>query len=505
MAESGNLTAFLGGVRRRYITTQLLRQGVVAATAGLAGLILLLLLGTQVMDWAWPAVLFAGAFGWGCWRFLRALPSAYRLAQMTDQRLGLADALSTAFYFQAETGPIVEAQRRRADELAGQLAPDVAVPMVWPKAVYAAAVLALVAVSLLGLRYGMLHTLDLRAPVSEAIVDVFRPADQKKLAAKRQTSPWMEEQLKQLGLTPDEDAKDEQRKFDGVQQGEITTPQIPDVNDLSEAASSQQAKGGQEGTSTNPGEEKGGEGNQAGKEGEKGETDPNGEGGKPGGQPPQQKGQQGKEGKAGQQPGESSSMLDKMKDAFQNMMNKLKMPNQDSGQQQASNKQGAAEKGAGNQQQKGGEKGQKQDGQKGEGQENGESPGDQAGEEGEKSANAKGQGADSNSNQKAPPDAKSGVGKADGDKAIKDAEQQQAMGKISELFGKRAQNITGEVMVEVSGGKQQLRTQYTKSGAAHAEGGGEIRRDEVPLHHQDYVQQYFEEVRKAAAPVVKKQ
>lgn len=503
MAESGNLTAFLSGVRRRYITTQLLRQGVVAATAGLAGLILLLLLGTQVMDWIWPVALFTAAFGWGTWRFLRALPDAYRLAQMTDQRLGLADALSTAFYFQAERGPIVEAQRSRADEMAGQLSPELAVPMVWPKAVYAAAVLTLMAVSLLGLRYGMLHTLDLRAPVSEAIVDVFRPADTKKLAAKRATSPWMEEQLKQLGLTPDEDAKDEQRKFDGVQQGEITTPQIPDVNDLSDTPSSQQAKGGQEGTATNPGEQQDGAANQAGKEGDKGESDPNGEGGQKGGQP-QQKGQQGKEGKAGQQPGENSSMLDKMKDAFQNMMNKLKMPNQDGGQQQASNKQGAAEKGAGNQQQKGGEKGQKQDGQKGEGQENGESPGDQAGEEGQQAANAKGQGAESNSNQKAPPDAKSGVGKADGEKAIKDAEQQQAMGKISELFGKRAQNITGEVMVEVSGGKQQLRTQYTKSGAAHAEGGGEIRRDEVPLHHQDYVQQYFEEVRKAAPPAAKK-
>ena len=498
MAASGNLMAFLGGVRRRYITTQLLRHGVVATAAGLAGLILLLVLGTQVMDWVWPVGLFTLAFGWGAWRFLRALPSEYRLAQMADGRLGLADALSTAFYFRTESGPVIEAQRSRAEEIARQLSPELAVPMAWPKAVYAAAVLALVALSLLGIRYGMLHTLDLRAPVSEAIVDVFRPADAKKMAAKRQTTPWMDEQLKQLGLTPDEDAKDEQRKFDGVQQGEITTPQIPDVNDLSEAASSQQAKGGQEGASTNPGEEKGGEGDHAGKEGDKSEAEPSGEGGKPGGQPPQQKGQQGKEGKPGQQPGESSSMLDKMKDAFQNMMNKLKMPNQDSGQQQASNKQGAAEKGAGNQQQKGGEKGQKQDGQKGEGQPNGESPGDQAGEEGEKSANAKGQGADSNSNQKAPPDAKSGVGKADGDKAIKDAEQQQAMGKISELFGKRAQNIAGEVMVEVSGGKQQLRTQYTKSGAQHAEGGGEIRRDEIPLHHQDYVQQYFEEVRKAA-------
>ena len=497
MAESGNLTTFLGGVRRRYVTTQLVRQSMVGLTAGLAGLILLLLLGTQVMDWFWPAVLFVGAFGGGAWRFLREMPSAYRLAQAIDQRLGLADALSTAFHFQGDSGPVVEAQRSRADALAATLSPEVAVPMVWPKAVYAVAVLGLISLSLLGIRYGMLHTLDLRAPVAEALVDVFRPAEDKKLAAKRNVSPWLDQQLKQMGLTPDEDAKDEQRKFDGVQQGEILTPQIPDVNDLSDSASSQQPKGGKEGKATNPGETQQGEGNQPGEAGQKGDTDPNGDGGQKGGKGQDQKGKQGKEGKNGQQPGENSSLMDKMKDAFQNMMNKLKMPNQDGGQQQASNKQGAAEKGAANQQQKSGQKGEKQKGQEGDAQQNGESPGDQEGENGEKSANAKGQGADSNSNQKAPPDAKAGVGKADGDKAIRDAEQQQAMGKISELFGKRAQNITGEVMVEVSGGKQQLRTQYSKSSAAHAEGGGEIHRDEVPLHQQHYVQQYFEEVRKA--------
>ena len=62
-----------------------------------------------------------------------------------------------------------------------------------------------------------------------------------------------------------------------------------------------------------------------------------------------------------------------------------------------------------------------------------ESPGDQEGEDGEKSMNAKGQGADSNSNQKAPPDAKAGVGKADGDKAIRDAEQQQSLLYSSDL------------------------------------------------------------------------
>ena len=73
------------------------------------------------------------------------------------------------------------------------------------------------------------------------------------------------------------------------------------------------------------------------------------------------------------------------------------------------------------------------------------------------------------------------------------------MGKISEIIGKRAANITGEVMVEVSPGKQQLKTQYSQQNATHVEAGGEINRDEVPLAYQQYVQQYFAQVRKLPA------
>jgi hypothetical protein len=47
------------------------------------------------------------------------------------------------------------------------------------------------------------------------------------------------------------------------------------------------------------------------------------------------------------------------------------------------------------------------------------------------------------------------------------------------IIGKRAANITGEVMVEVSSGKQQLKTQYSDRNGSHAEAGGEIDRDEV--------------------------
>ena len=91
------------------------------------------------------------------------------------------------------------------------------------------------------------------------------------------------------------------------------------------------------------------------------------------------------------------------------------------------------------------------------------------------------------------------MGKQDGDKSVREAEQLAAMGKISEIIGKRAANVSGEVMVEVASGKQQLKTQYSQRKATHGEAGGEINRDEVPLAYQQYVQQYFEEVRKLPA------
>jgi hypothetical protein len=50
--------------------------------------------------------------------------------------------------------------------------------------------------------------------------------------------------------------------------------------------------------------------------------------------------------------------------------------------------------------------------------------------------------------------------------------------------------------VEVPSGKQQLRTSYTQKKALHADAGGDVNRDEVPLIYQTYVQRYFEELRK---------
>ena len=80
------------------------------------------------------------------------------------------------------------------------------------------------------------------------------------------------------------------------------------------------------------------------------------------------------------------------------------------------------------------------------------------------------------------------------------------MGKISEIIGKRAANVSGEVTVEVQNSSQQLKTAWVQQKAAHTNSGGEINRDEVPVELQTYVQQYFEQVRKqeGAKPEAKK-
>lgn len=493
MPETAPLLAFLGHVRRRYIATELIRNGVTALVFGLSGFVFLLLLGTQIFDWYWPALLFAGAFAFGAWKFRKRLPNRYRMAQIVDRRLALHDSLSTALYFLPAAGPMVEAQRIQAGQLASGLSAQTAVPMVWPRTTYAAIALFLSAFTLVGIRYGLLDSLDLKAPVSETVADVFRyviPGAKKQYASNR--GPQLPDEMQQLSMSIDEAAKDELNKIEMAKEGEITTSDIPDVNDLSDTARGEKGKAGTEGKGVNPGEtDGGGEGNQESQNADPNDSDK---------QQPQPDGKQqnAKNAKEGTKSGENnlqsnqnSSMLDKMKDAFSNMMNKLKTPNANE-QQQAANQKGEGKGG----QQKGGQQPGKQPGKGKDAQGGAEQPGDEAGEAAEKMANAQGQAGDKSASMQAPPDAKSGVGKADGDKSIKEAEQLQAMGKISEILGKRAKDISGEVMVEVNGGRQQLRTQYSNTNARHTESGGEIHRDEVPLHHQHYIQQYFEQVRK---------
>jgi len=131
---------------------------------------------------------------------------------------------------------------------------------------------------------------------------------------------------------------------------------------------------------------------------------------------------------------------------------------------------------------------------------NGGQPGDseegRPGEEAMDSQDSQGKGAGQSDTQQASKQPGSGIGSQDGDKSIRQAEQLAAMGKISEIIGKRSANLTGEATVEVQSTSQQLRTPYVPRGGQHSQGGAEIGRDQIPVALQTYVERYFEQVRK---------
>lgn len=459
---------------------------------GAAGLILLLVLGTQIFDWYWPATLFVLAFLIGCWRIRQQAPSDYALAQILDRKLGLADRLSTVVYFRrlASAAPAsVDTVERQALQ---RLHPDEvtrATPLQRPRSAYISAALVLMAAGMVGVRYGVLRSLDLQKPLSPLDMGL---TDQPPIQAKSQKSAIQErfeEQLKQLGLSMEDlDAPNTPAlKPTETTVSAISTPEgegTPDPNDKGQ--SSPGAKGANE--SEEEGTESGEAGENAKGNGAKGDE----------GAPGAKEGQ-GQTPPPGAKPANNASqdsgLMNKMRDALSNLMNKLKTPGQ-SEPQTAMNQTQSQGKG----QQTTSQNGKQGQGKApGEGQQSSDQQAKGEGESGDQTAGNQSRPGDKSSDQPGNQDAKSGVGKQDGAKDIKAAEQLAAMGKISEIFGKRAAQINGEMTVEVPSGKQTLKTAYSDKKALHADLGGEANRDEIPLIYQGYVQRYFEEIRKQAS------
>jgi transcription termination factor Rho len=190
---------------------------------------------------------------------------------------------------------------------------------------------------------------------------------------------------------------------------------------------------------------------------------------------------------------QNSSLMNKAKDLFQNLLSSLKPPSSNPGNQQQNdpNNQG---KGQPKQNDKNGQP--KNSGQKGDQSEG------QQGEQSQDQQDQNQQGNGKNDSQQATKQPGSGAGNQDGEKRIKQAEDQAAMGKITEILGKRSANLTGEATVEVQNTSQQLKTAYTAGTAQHAQSGGEVNRDEIPVAMEPFVQEYFGQARKQepAAP-----
>lgn len=487
------ILSFLQRARRRYLWNEVIAQFALGAALLMGGAVLLLIIGTGILDWRAIVGLCLAGLAVAIYRTLKRIPTEYKIAVLVDEHAGLHDALSTAYFFSDATraakvsASVQEAQLHHAEALVPTVNLETAIPFRTPRALYAMGVLFLVATGLFAVRYGTARKLDWRAPISQLIIESLglRDPEAKQLAAntKKKGDNQAGEPLDSSGNPI---PKSERKKADD-----------PALNNAIETAGDPKA-GGEKGDAASKGEDKG---QSSDKNGEQGDSEKS-EGGTPqngknpndnpsGSQDGQQQGEQagGKQSDSNQ-----SSLLSKMKDAMQNMLSKAKPQ---SGQQQAGKKDSQAQQQQKAQsQQQTGEKGSQQN-QQGESQESadsqqGEQPGDSDNQQ-----DSQGKGSGKNSDKQASSQPGSGIGKQDGAKEIAAAQQQAAMGKLSEIIGKRSANVSGEMMLDVQSGPQQLRTQYSKSAASHAAASGEISRDEVPVSLQGYVQQYFDEVRKS--------
>jgi hypothetical protein len=492
-----------GRARRRFFWNEVLAQGTCALGVGFGAVVLLLLLGTQLLDWRWLVLLPTLTLAIGIYRTWRRLPDLYTSAQIVDGRLKLADTLSTALYFVQTPGAdrgsaeMREEQRTRAESLAPTVDIERAIPFTMPRAIYAVGLLAFIATSLFALRYGLAHRLDLRPPLASILLNSFGgsptqlAALQKKQAASRR-SPLQDA----VGISTEDGLAKGQGELDAAPDSALETSAIPD-SDNSQKGSAQGAS-----KSKSP------DGDPMEGEAAEGESSEDGEGNSGGqaGTESKQGGQQAKSGDpngndASSGAGNQSSLVSKLKDAMSNLLSRMKQQQQGAGTQQQAQanqngQQGQGQKGAGQKSRSG--QGKQQQG----GQDSDSQDADQ-GEEAQSAQNAQGRGAGQSADDQASKQPGSGIGKQDGNKDVKLAEQVAAMGKISEIIGKRSANVSGEVTVEVQNSSQQLKTAWVQQNASHTDSGGEIHRDEVPVEFQTYVQQYFEQVRKQDAPAGK--
>ena len=189
-----------------------------ATALALSGGILLLLVGTQILNWYWLVLLFAGSLAVSAYRLRKSIFSGYEIAQEVDRRLEFKDALSTAYYFadpshRAASPPeFVEHQRQVAERLAQSADIGRGLPFLKPRTLYINAALAVLACGMFGLRYGLQRSLDLRPPLVRIAFEGFLGSSRDIAEAKKGKRPFEGEGNRDKGSAADsQDAKFDDR------------------------------------------------------------------------------------------------------------------------------------------------------------------------------------------------------------------------------------------------------------------------------------------------------
>src|SRR5438067_13648211 len=121
VTNNTQLAALVGRARLRHISQVLADELALVLAIVFSGAILLLIVGTQILDWYWLVALFTIGLGLSAWRARKKFRSRYAIARTIDRNLELNDTLSTALYFtehpESAKSPasIVERQRDMAE------------------------------------------------------------------------------------------------------------------------------------------------------------------------------------------------------------------------------------------------------------------------------------------------------------------------------------------------------------------------------------------------------
>ncbi len=470
------LLQLISRARRRLFCNAMAAEAARAALVAAAVLILLLLLGTDILSWRWLIAMPAAAFAAGIFLAVRRLPGSYNAARIVDSRMRLSDTLSTALFClradaQGRFDPhIRQAQRAEAEAAAARVRAADAIPMRAPRLLYAAVPLALVAGTLFLLRYSWQDQLDLRQPVPAVASCLLR-------LSHLDLSPFGDRESRKRHQAAAEEAPS--KSAAGKPEGSAARAEATPEQSAAQKQSLQQQQSPQEGAGNS-----GAANRQAGDRQQEGsQQNARNAGDRQGG----------KSGSAERQASDSghdansaanSSLMAKLSDVVRDMLSRLRSP-ANSGQ---NGRQGrgstAGRQGEAGNRQSGGQNGS----QPGRGAQSAEAAQQGNGKGGRQGAAKLASGRSGNSTDKQPG---SSAGSNDGSKDLREAEQLAAMGKLSVIFGKRAESVTGSATVETFSGDQTIATPYAAARDAHTHAIDALDRDEVPVGLEDYVQRYF--------------
>ena len=469
------------------IARQVRRQECFLAVAvALVGVCCLLLLGSRYV----PYLTLPLTAAFGAWLAVRrwqfGLPGGYRVAQRIDRIGGFSDQLATAYYFRSASADgvsrqVVDEQYERAVESAEAIDPEEMFPVTWPGTQKASSYLLASALLLFGLRAGVQSELSFEPPLASLLLEsLFGYDPQPKGIEQLQAARIDQEEIPSIDRD-DGDLVEKAGADSGPSEEELPSERFDEESGEDELPEV-------EGLITLPLEEQAvdemlAEDSLQSDGGENSDGDDSGD--------------------ASNDPTEdiwdeeTQSLLDKLKQAFENMLETLEMASAESTDSEAGQEEGSGDADGSESAGEPADSGDPDDQMSTEAADASMEGGEPGEEAGETASAGNTSGEDSSGDQSSGENA-SAAGTSDGLKEFAEAEQLEVLGALEELYMERAENMKGDVTIETRLAEQSASVPYNERTTAHADQGGAISRDEIPSAYRTYIQNYFETLRRNA-------